>query len=677
MRRASGRPAAKYSGATMRVLVVEDEAELANAVAQRLRAEAFGVDVAATVAEARFHADVHPYDAIVLDRRLPDGEGLELCREWRAAGVETPILMLTALDAIDERVAGLEGGADDYLTKPFATEELVARVRTLLRRGPVRRQPVLEVGALRIEPARRRVRKDGVIVPLTAKEFALLAYLADRAGEVVDRFDVLEHCWDHAYEPESNVVDVHVGALRRKLGAETIETVRGASAVAARGRGMSGSRLRRLRWRLTAGLRRSSRSSRWCWSRRSRSTPRATARTSGSTTASRRPRSPPTATPTRRAIPADWSSTASRTATSAASGGRARRCWSSTIDGARRRGAARSWSTPPPRAERCRSGGRSASSRSTATRSTGSRCVRRVRARSTAPDRMLATIVALEPLAAADDEIRDSTLQIAGGALLLWLLTVVVGWLLAGRALRPAAAVAQREEAFLADAAHELRTPVAVIRARAEQALREVEAAATAPAGAAGGGAAGGGATGDGGVGGAAPAPAEGALRAIEQAAERASGTIADMLELARLDARRGRIEHEPLRLDLLLEQVAEEHREAAAAAGAELRLDSSAGETVVEGDERLLARALANLVENAIRYGAVGGEIALSSDARGRRGARARRRPRPRCAAGPARGRLRPLPPRDRDGRRLRPRPADRPPRRRGPRRHARAAAG
>lgn len=215
------------------------------------------------------------------------------------------------------------------------------------------------------------------------------------------------------------------------------------------------------------------------------------------------------------------------------------------------------------------------------------------------PDRLLATIVALEPLSAADEEIRESTLQIAGGALLLWLLTVAVGWLLAGRALRPAAAVAQREEAFLADAAHELRTPVAVIRARAEQALREVEAAAAgAPAGglATAGGA----------------APAEGALRAIEQAAERASGTIADMLELARLDARRGRIEHEPLRLDLLLEQVAEEHREAAAAAGAELRLENDAGETVIEGDERLLARALANLVENAIRYGAVGGEIAL-----------------------------------------------------------------
>ncbi|HST40334.1 MAG TPA: HAMP domain-containing sensor histidine kinase [Conexibacter sp.] len=212
-------------------------------------------------------------------------------------------------------------------------------------------------------------------------------------------------------------------------------------------------------------------------------------------------------------------------------------------------------------------------------------------------DRLLATIVALEPVAASDDEIRDATVKIAGGALLLWLLTVASGWLLAGRALRPAAAVAQREEAFLADAAHELRTPVAVIRARAEQALREVETAAAA---------------GDGGSGSGDEAPAADALRAIERAAERASGTIADMLELARLDARRGRIEHEPLRLDLLLEQVAEEHREAAAAAGAELRLESD-GETVVEGDDRLLARAVANLVENAIRYGAVGGEVALT----------------------------------------------------------------
>jgi len=211
-----------------RILVVEDEVEIAGAIAQQLRAEAFGVDLAATAAEARFHAEVHPYDAIVLDRRLPDDEGLTLCREWRAAGLEAPILILTALDGTEAVVAGLEGGADDYLTKPFAAEELVARLRSLLRRRPTRRHDVIEIDGLRIEPARRRVWRDGVIVPLTTKEFALLAFLTDRAGEVVERLDILEHCWDHAYEPESNVIDVHVAALRRKLGPATIETVRGA-----------------------------------------------------------------------------------------------------------------------------------------------------------------------------------------------------------------------------------------------------------------------------------------------------------------------------------------------------------------------------------------------------------------------------------------------------------------
>lgn len=214
--------------AGMRILVVEDEAELATAIAQRLRAESFAADVAGTLSEARFQVDLHAYDLAILDRRLPDGDGLTLCSEWRGEGSEVPILMLTAMDDIEDRVAGLETGADDYLTKPFATEELVARVRTLLRRAPARRQPVVDVGSLRVETARRRVRKDGVIVPLTVKEFALVSFLADRAGEVVDRFDILEHCWDHAYEPESNVVDVHVAALRRKLGPGVIETVRGA-----------------------------------------------------------------------------------------------------------------------------------------------------------------------------------------------------------------------------------------------------------------------------------------------------------------------------------------------------------------------------------------------------------------------------------------------------------------
>jgi two-component system OmpR family sensor kinase len=198
---------------------------------------------------------------------------------------------------------------------------------------------------------------------------------------------------------------------------------------------------------------------------------------------------------------------------------------------------------------------------------------------------LLAAVAAVEPYSGADADIRNRTLLIGAVALALWLLTTLVGWLLTGRAMAPVAAVARREEAFLADAAHELRTPVAVIRARAEQALREQGPASTA-------------------------APA---LQAIEQAAERASGTIADMLELARLDARRGRMEREPLRLDFLLEQLAEEYAERAQAAGAQLRLEGELPEAVVEGDERLLARSVANLVENAIRYAAVGGEITIA----------------------------------------------------------------
>lgn len=202
----------------------------------------------------------------------------------------------------------------------------------------------------------------------------------------------------------------------------------------------------------------------------------------------------------------------------------------------------------------------------------------------TGNDRNLAAVVAVEPVAGADDEVRSFAIKVVLGTLALWLLTIGMGWLLAGRALRPAVAVARREEAFLADAAHELRTPVAVIRARAEQALREGGETST----------------------------ESGALRAIAGAAEQATNTIADMLELARLDARRSRIEREPLRLDALVEQVAEEFEDDAARAGVDIDADID-GAVVVEGDERLLARAIANLVQNGIRYGGVGGEIHIT----------------------------------------------------------------
>ena len=212
----------------MRILVVEDEVEMAAALRDALVGEAFAVDIAATLDVARFNADLHEYDAVILDRRLPDGDGADLCREWRDGGKKTPVLMLTALDDTSDIVEGLEGGADDYVTKPFALEVLLARVRSVIRRGPRERDSVIKAGMLEIDPARRRVVQKGVAVPLTTKEFSLLNYLGDRAGEVVDRLDILEHCWDHAYEPGSNVIDVHVGALRRKLGDEVIETVRGA-----------------------------------------------------------------------------------------------------------------------------------------------------------------------------------------------------------------------------------------------------------------------------------------------------------------------------------------------------------------------------------------------------------------------------------------------------------------
>jgi two-component system copper resistance phosphate regulon response regulator CusR len=212
----------------MRILIVEDEPELAVAVAAALRDAGWSCDEAADLASARLLSDMHDYDAVVLDRRLPDGDGLTLCAHWRAAGIGTPVLVLTALDGTAAVVDGLRTGADDYLTKPFASAELVARIEALLRRAPIAPRPILRIGALEIDRGRRRVRRDGIVVSLTAKEFALLEHLALADHAVVDRYELLEHCWDHAAEPGSNVVDVHVRALRRKLGADAIQTVRGA-----------------------------------------------------------------------------------------------------------------------------------------------------------------------------------------------------------------------------------------------------------------------------------------------------------------------------------------------------------------------------------------------------------------------------------------------------------------
>jgi two-component system, OmpR family, response regulator len=212
----------------MRVLVVEDETKMAALLRRGLVEEGHAADVAGQGEEAVWLAEAHPYDAIVLDVMLPGISGFETCRRLRNAGVWTPVLMLTARDAVDDRVAGLDAGADDYLTKPFSLAELLARLRALVRRGDVERPTELVVGDLRLDPAARRVWRGGTEVQLSPKEFALLETFMRRPGQVLSRFQLLEHAWDFAYDNRSNVVDVYVRYLRQKLGRDSVETVRGA-----------------------------------------------------------------------------------------------------------------------------------------------------------------------------------------------------------------------------------------------------------------------------------------------------------------------------------------------------------------------------------------------------------------------------------------------------------------
>ena len=215
----------------MRVLVVEDEPKMAGLVKRGLEEEGMAVDVAARGEDAVWMAGSTEYDAVVLDVMLPGLDGFEVCRRLRADDVWTPVLMLTARDAVEDRVAGLDGGADDYLVKPFSFEELLARLRALARRGAAERPSVLEVGDLRLEPATRRVTRGGVEISLSRKEFALLETLMLRPGRALSRLQLLEHAWDDTYENRSNVVDVYIRYLREKVdrpfGADTIETVRG------------------------------------------------------------------------------------------------------------------------------------------------------------------------------------------------------------------------------------------------------------------------------------------------------------------------------------------------------------------------------------------------------------------------------------------------------------------
>jgi two-component system OmpR family response regulator len=215
----------------VRILVVEDERKMAGLLRRGLEEEGYSVDVAMTGTDAIWVAAENPYDAVILDVMLPDIDGFAVCRELRSRERWMPVLFLTARDAVDDRVAGLDFGADDYLTKPFSFEELLARIRALIRRGPSERPAVLAIGDLSLDPARHRVTRGNVEVDLTAKEFALLEYLMRRPGEVLSRTQILEHVWDFGFDGDSNVVDVYIRYLREKIdrpfGLDSIETVRG------------------------------------------------------------------------------------------------------------------------------------------------------------------------------------------------------------------------------------------------------------------------------------------------------------------------------------------------------------------------------------------------------------------------------------------------------------------
>ncbi|MCA1217976.1 response regulator transcription factor [Streptomyces sp. 8L] len=213
----------------MRLLIVEDERRLARSLAGGLAAEGFAVDVVHDGREGLHRAAEGVHDLVLLDIMLPGLNGYRVCAALRAAGNDVPILMLTAKDGEYDEAEGLDTGADDYLAKPFSYVVLVARIKALLRRrGATGPAPVLRLGALSVDTAARRVHRGDEEVALTAKEFAVLEQLAVRAGEVVGKPEILEHVWDFAYEGDPNIIEVYVSALRRKLGAASIETVRGA-----------------------------------------------------------------------------------------------------------------------------------------------------------------------------------------------------------------------------------------------------------------------------------------------------------------------------------------------------------------------------------------------------------------------------------------------------------------
>jgi two-component system copper resistance phosphate regulon response regulator CusR len=217
--------------ARLRILLVEDEARMAGFIAKGLREQAYAVDIAYDGEQALYNAAVNSYDLVVLDVLLPGRDGYEVCRALRARGLATPILMLTALDAVDDRVAGLDSGADDYLTKPFDFKELLARLRALLRRPAEVRPRTIEIDNLTVDTGSHTAVRGGRSVSLTAKEYALLEFLALNENRVVGREQIAEHVWDESFDPLSNVIDVYVKRLRAKLdngpGRRLIHTRRG------------------------------------------------------------------------------------------------------------------------------------------------------------------------------------------------------------------------------------------------------------------------------------------------------------------------------------------------------------------------------------------------------------------------------------------------------------------
>lgn len=216
----------------MRILLVEDDRRITRFVAKGLREQAYAVDVVGDGDEATYKLSINDYDAVILDVMIPGRDGFEVCGDLRAAGIAVPVIMLTARDTVQDRITGLDSGADDYLTKPFAVTELLARLRALLRRGRVVRPATISIADLVLDTGAQRATRNGRALALTTKEYALLEYLAREAGRVVSRAEIAEHVWDENFDPLTNLIDVHINRLRRKVdngfSSKLIHTRRGA-----------------------------------------------------------------------------------------------------------------------------------------------------------------------------------------------------------------------------------------------------------------------------------------------------------------------------------------------------------------------------------------------------------------------------------------------------------------